>query len=135
MQKLILVSSIIISIATLSCRKSTTPAPTLQSCSTTTQDTITYTGVVIHNLCGGIVIQTIAPCALGESGWTDKNEKTKTVTYDNVFADANVCAFGNYQPGDTIHFQKSALIPQNCMLCNLYVFTPQTKIPIKVVPK
>lgn len=90
-----------------------------------------YTGVVIENACGQVVIKTLGPNYLGENGWISENDPSNTV-HDHVFKVGNYCQFGNYPKGDTIKFRIINQQAQNCAVCLMYVDTPDTSYPIEV---
>jgi hypothetical protein len=91
-----------------------------------------YKGVVIYNICGNIVIQATGAEAIGENNWTDNNNAVKPVL-DHVFKVANPCEFGTQSQGDTISFEIVSQRPQNCAQCLIYIETPATAYPIRIV--
>lgn len=92
----------------------------------------TYSGVVLYNVCGSIVIQSIAPNHLGENSWTDSNNPALPV-YSHVFKVSNACEFGMHSHGDSIKFVLVSPKEDNCEKCLLYVATPATKYAIRVI--
>lgn len=62
--------------------------------------------------------------------WTDLNTGR---SYKNVFAVANSCSFpaNELSEGDTIAFTIGGK-PQNCMVCQIFVPTPEKKLPVTV---
>ncbi len=104
----------------------------LCQCKKTTTPVVIYKGVVLYNICGNVVIQSQGAQLLGENGWTDSNNPSRPI-YDHVFRVANACEFGNYSQGDTIQFAITNLKAQQCAQCLLYVATPTTAIPVRVI--
>jgi len=101
-------------------------------CSKDEAPALVYKGIVVYNVCGNVVIQASGADKIGEDGWTDTNDPSKPV-YDHIFKVANPCEFGGYSQGDTISFVVSKPKAHQCMQCEIYVATPVTSYPIKVV--
>ncbi len=100
-------------------------------CTKTEAPAVTYRGIVVYNICGNIVVQSVGPELIGENNWTDSNNPVKPV-YNHVFKVANPCDFGMRSQGDTINFTIVSAKPQQCPQCLLYVATPATSYPIRV---
>lgn len=97
-----------------------------------TATVVSYKGIVLYNVCGNVVLQTIGPNNFGENNWTDNNNPDHPV-YNHVFTVANACSFGMHSSGDTINFTIVAPEPQTCAQCLIYVATPETSYPIRVI--
>ncbi len=103
-----------------SCRKGVQPHPP------------THRGVVLYDVCGNIVIQSLGPNYLGQDHWVDENNDTHPV-YEHVFRVANPCDFGEHATGDTIGFNVTGPVPQYCAQCKMYVATPDAAFYIREV--
>ena len=91
-----------------------------------------YKGVVLHDMCGSIVIKNIGFPALGQPTWTDSNFSSHPVYYD-VFKVGNPCQFVNHKEGDTIYYRVTVPEAQTCAFCMLFVYTPSVSKNITVV--
>lgn len=94
--------------------------------------TAIYKGVVIYDMCGHIVVQSIGPGYIGQPAWTDENNSDKPV-YKHVFTVANPCQFGMHSYGDTIAFRIVAPQLQHCSRCQVALVMPDTAYPIQVI--
>lgn len=92
----------------------------------------TYRGVIHHNICCQIVIQTIGANLLGQDSWVDSNKNPLEV-YHHVFKVSNPCQFGGHSEGDTINFKIVGQQTQTCACCLLFLYTPVTAYPVSVV--
>lgn len=91
-----------------------------------------FEGVVLYNVCGNVVIQSIEPHHLGENNWTDSNNPALPI-YNHVFKVSNACEFGMKNHGDTIKFAIVSPKQDNCEKCLLYVATPNSTYAIRVI--
>ncbi len=91
-----------------------------------------YTGTILRNICGQVMVQTTGTTLIGQNNWVDGNDPSGK-KYDHVFRVQNACQLGNYPEGSNISFRISAPETQNCAVCMLYVATPDTTYPIEVV--
>lgn len=104
----------------------------LSACVKTRQYPVVHTGVVIYNVCGNVVVQSIDGSKMGQDSWTDVNNAEKPV-YKHVFRVANPCQFGQHSFGDTVHFQVCDPEVQRCSSCDMKVATPEVAYPIHVM--
>lgn len=100
-------------------------------CTKTVTNSPVYTGVVIYNVCGNVVVQSVGPDYIGQDNWVDVNNSERPV-YNHIFRVSNPCQFGAYNYGDTIRFHITTPQAQRCTQCDLYLVLPDTAYPVHV---
>lgn len=85
-----------------------------------------YSGKIIKNACGNIVVQFTDGTPMGQARWEDDGK-----VYTHVFAVQNPCTWNPAGlTGENIRFRLVGLTPQQCAQCLMYVAVPDAKYPI-----
>ena len=100
-------------------------------CTKTEGTSAVYKGVVIYDICGNVVVQSVGTDKIGQASWVDVNNAERP-TYRHVFRVANPCQFGVHSFGDTISFRIVAPQSQHCNQCQVSLVMPDTSYPIHV---
>lgn len=86
-----------------------------------------YSGKVIKNVCGNIVVQ-VTDAGFGEAVWDDDGKR-----YKNVFTVDNPCNWNPYGvTSENIRFRIVHASPQSCAQCLMLASVPDTRYNILV---
>ncbi len=102
MKKVIVLLSVLVITLSMSCNKGAA--------------LVKHRGVVLHAICGDIIVQSVGTEAIGQTDWADKNVSGDPVVH-HVFRVANPCTADIMNTADTFNFIIVEKQAQNCVLC------------------
>jgi len=89
-------------------------------------------GKILRISCASYVVQALNNDTLGQDGWKNLSDTTKT--YDNVFDVSNKCKLPDgLKAGDVIYFTAEPTQPSDCISCMMFDAPPTVKYDLKNV--
>jgi hypothetical protein len=91
-----------------------------------------HTGRVIGSMCGNITVQLTDGSPYGQNGWSSPIS-SNSAKYDHVFRVGNPCNWGGGELNSIVNFRFVPASAQTCVLCMVFVPTPDTTYYIEVI--